>query len=196
MLETISLSPFLILGMLPDLILKSTLHASPLVGALPVWADPRKSVVVFGCSGLFFITMVTLWWVFIRDFVSDDFIFGLTLAGWIQNLIFFALVMQYEERLWSRQVFLYSAHLASAGPYGLYYMYCLWLIFDFLLMEHDRSHLYIFFKVFFAAAYTFTSTWFVGDLMPGIVSFYETMRIEQEPDPLERPTEETEEFIF
>ena len=120
MLETISLSPLLILGMLPDLILKSAHHSSPLVGALEMWAEPRKSVVVFGCSGLFFITLVTLWWVFMRDFVSDDFIFGLTLLCWIQNLIAFALVMQYEERLWSRLFFMYSAYFASLGPYGLY----------------------------------------------------------------------------
>ena len=63
-------------------------------------------------------------------------------------------------------------------------------------MEHERSHLYIFFRVFFAAAYSGVSTWFVSDLMPGIVTFYETMRVEQEPDPIIRPTEEAEEIIF
>ena len=104
--------------------------------------------------------------------------------------------MHYEDKLVARLIFLGSVYVASAGPFFLYWMYCLWLVFDYLLLDHSRSHLYIFFKVFFAFAYSATSTWYISDLLPRVYEFWNLLHEESQPDPLERPTEDSDDFIF
>ena len=132
-----------------------------------------------------------------RDFISDDFQFVVNLTVWVPNLLIaFPIVMEFEDKIQARGFFLGSAYVAASAPFFFNWIYCGWQIFDFLLQHHLHPNWYVFIKVFFSVAFTATSTWLIADLLPRVFVFWNELRELELPEFPERPTEESEEFIF
>ena len=141
----------------------------PQVGAIAAWREPRRAVVVFGCSGIFFLTVSTLVRWLLYDFPADEFFWISDLVIWLPNLLIaFPTVMQLESKKWPRLLFVATAYLAASGSFFLYYMYLGWLVFDFLLKDHSRPNWYIVTKVMLLLAYDIVCTWFISDIIPQV----------------------------
>ena len=55
--------------------------------SVAAWTEPRKAVVIFGCSGIFFITVSTVNRWLLHDFASDEFLWIADLTIWLPNLL-------------------------------------------------------------------------------------------------------------